>query len=235
MNAVVRRRLEMAARARDFLRAHRTEVASEATALARLEELLARAETLAAQQQAGVVATRSATVQREELRREIQKFLRFLVGVGAVGAKGTPVLAEQFRLPPTNANNQAFLTRARVMLQEATTHRDVLMSLGLSVSLLDDLAAALGEFEKTLEATRSGRRDHVGASADLDAVATEIAEQVRLLDGLVRYRFGDNAELMGAWISARNVLGPFRSRSEPQAGEGETPTDVGPNVVKPAA
>ena len=75
----------------------------------------------------------------------------------------------------------------------------------------------------------------MGASADLDAVASEIVEQVRLLDGLVRYRFGDNAELMGAWSSARNVLGPFRSRSEPDAGEGDTPTEAGPNAVKSAA
>ena len=59
---------------------------------------------------------------------------------------------------------------------------------------------------------RAERRDHVGASADLQAVTAEITEQVRLLDGLVRYRFGDNAELMGAWASARNVLGPFRPR-----------------------
>jgi len=40
---------------------------------------------------------------------------------------------------------------------------------------------------------------------------------VRLLDGLVRYRFSDNAELMGAWASVRDVLGPFRSKSEPPA------------------
>jgi len=48
--------------------------------------------------------------------------------------------------------------------------------------LLGDLAAALGELEKTIEATRAGRRDHpslrsgqvVGASADLNAVAAEI-------------------------------------------------------------
>ena len=91
-------------------------------------------------------------------------------------------------------------------------------------------SAAPTEFEQTLEATRAGRREHpslrsgqvVGASADLVAVAAEIAEQVRLLDGLVRYRFGDNAELMGAWASARNpslrsgqaVLGPFRSKGD---------------------
>ena len=47
--------------------------------------------------------------------------------------------------------------------------------------------------------------------------------QVRLLDGLVRYRFSDNAELMGAWASARNVLGPFKTRSEPPADEGQAP------------
>lgn len=59
-------------------------------------------------------------------------------------------------------------------------------------------------------------------------MGTEIAEQLRLLDGLVRYRFGDNAELMGAWLSARNVLGPFRSRSEAEAGDTQTPAAVAP-------
>jgi len=44
-------------------------------------------------------------------------------------------------------------------------------------------------------------------------------EQVRLLDGLVKHRFGDNAELMGAWASARNVVGPFRSKVGPEVGE----------------
>ena len=78
--------------------------------------------------------------------------------------------------------------------------------------------------------------DPQGLSADLQAVTAEIHEQVRLLDGLVRYRFGDNAELMGAWASARNVLGPFRSKSEPPAQpakEGQTP--AGPDAVKSAA
>ncbi len=55
-------------------------------------------------------------------------------------------------------------------------------------------------------------------NADLDSVVSEISQQVRLLDGLVRYRFGGNAELMGAWANARNVQGPFRSHGEPAAG-----------------
>lgn len=51
----------------------------------------------------------------------------------------------------------------------------------------------------------------MGASTDLKAVFSEISEQVQLLDGLVRYRFGDNEELMGAWASARSVFGPPKS------------------------
>jgi len=46
---------------------------------------------------------------------------------------------------------------------------------------------------------------------------------MKVLDGLVRYRFGDDAELMGAWASARNVLGPFKTRNAPEAGGTQTP------------
>jgi len=51
------------------------------------------------------------------------------------------------------------------------------------------------------------------------------SKQLRLLDKVVRYRFGDSAELMGAWESARNVAGPFNTTNEPQSGAGgsETP------------
>ena len=50
--------------------------------------------------------------------------------------------------------------------------------------------------------------------------------RTRLLDKVVRYRFGDNAELMGAWESARNaslgstrrVAGSFQTKNEPESG-----------------
>jgi hypothetical protein len=108
------------------------------------------------------------------------------------------------------------------MLEKATAQKELLVSRGMAPMLLDALAGTLGEFEKTLEASREGRRNHpslrsgqvVGASADLKAVAAEIKEQVRVLDGLVRFRFGENAELMGAWASARNVLGPFKAKGD---------------------
>jgi len=52
--------------------------------------------------------------------------------------------------------------------------------------------------------------------------------RARLLDGLVRYRFGENAELMGAWASARNVLRSCRSKAEPEPSDGECRRVEGP-------
>ena len=80
------------------------------------------------------------------------------------------------------------------------------------------------QYQDTLQATSAGRREHVGARADLKVVAADISTQLRLLDKVVRYRFGDNAELMGAWESARNVAGPFNTTNAPQSGAGGSET-----------
>jgi hypothetical protein len=223
MDARLRRRLEMAVRVRDFLRAHRTDGVAEGAALARLEELVQRAEVLAAQQRAGIVATRAATEMRAEVRRALRsKLLLYLSAVGGVAASENLELAAQFRLPRVGPN-QAFATMARgMMVEKATAHKELLVKRGMSETLIADITAAIEEFEQTLEATRAGRREHVGASADLRAVMAEVSEQVKVLDGVVRYRFGDNAELMGAWASVHSVVGPFRTHTEPQVG-GETP------------
>lgn len=224
MNALLRRRLEMAERVRDFLRAHKTDEVGEGPGLAKLEELLQRAELLGGQQRAGVAVTRAASEQRGRLRHELQsKLLLYLRAVGELAAEEDVQLVDQFRLPPTNASDQALIEAARGMLGKATAHKDALLNHGMSPALVDALADAVGDFEQSLESSREGRRGHVGASADLKAVAREIKLQIRVLDGLVRFRFGDQPELMAAWASARNVLGPFKTKNEPEAGGGQTP------------
>ena len=225
MNAQIRRRLEMAARARDFLRAHQMDGVGQDLGLTKLEQLLEHAENLATQQRTGVAVERAAVKQRQALRRALQpRILGYLSAVGAVAATQNAEIGEQFRMPPSTTTHQELLTMSRAILERATAQKELLVKLGMSEQVLDELATALGQYEDTLQATSAGRREHVGAGADLKAVATEITTQLRLLDKVVRYRFGDNAELMEAWESARNVAGPFRSKDEPQpeAGGSET-------------
>ncbi len=227
MNTVVRRRLDMATRVRDFLRAHKTDVVGEGLGLAKLEELVTRAEALVARQRAGFAVTRSATMQRQGIRDTLQTaLLRYLKAVSQAASKVNPDLVAQFQMPHLKVSHQVFVAAVGGLLAKANEQKDLLVSHGMQPSLLDDLGSALADFERTLEASRTGRREHMGATADLTAVAAEIVEQVHILDGLMRYRFRDNAELTAEWAGARNMLGPFKQQK---------PATPEPNVVKPAA
>ena len=74
----------MAVRVRDFLRAHRTDGVPEQAALARLEELVQRAEVLVGQQRAGVVALeRAAREQAAAVLRSLYARLESGRGVAA--------------------------------------------------------------------------------------------------------------------------------------------------------
>jgi hypothetical protein len=216
MNALVRRRLDMATRVRDFLRAHQTDVVGEGLGLAKLEELIQRADALVARQRAGFAATRSATMQRQGIRDTLQTaLLRYLKVVSQAASKVNPDLVAQFQMPHLNISHRVFVAAVRGLLEKANEQKDLLVNHGMQASLLEDLGSALAEFEQTLESSRAGRREHIGATADLKAVDAEIAEQVRVLDGLMRYRFRDNADFMGEWASVRNVFGPVRPKDAP--------------------
>jgi hypothetical protein len=230
MNRVVRRIVEMAGRVLGFSRAHPSAEASYASVIGRLEELVARIRALAVQQQDGYRASRSATARRRAVRERVHhEMLRHLVTVAQAAAAEAPALTQRFRLPPTNATTATFATIARGMLQEALASREVLLKHGLSGSLLDELAAALDEFDALVTASAEARLVHVGASAELERVCAEVLDVVELLDGLNRYRFGREGELAAAWASAKRVT-PSGRGAEPPA-----ETQGGAEEARPAA
>jgi len=217
MLAGVRRKLAMGKRVWDFFQAHPGSEAGHLEVLRQLEERLARTDALALQQQFGLRGEGAAVDRRSELRRKMQlELLPHLVRVGQVAGKERPDLAGRFRLPTINSPLRLYFDVTKGMLALAEANRELFVAKGLAGSLLDDLRAAVTEFEKATEDAHAGRRDHVGATADLREVAREIVSLVGQLDGLNRYRFRADPELKAAWRSARDVVGPF------------TPTEVKP-------
>jgi hypothetical protein len=172
---------------------------------------LARADTLARQQEAGTLAERASIQQRAELRRAIQEeFLPLLVRVGQSLGAENPDLAGRFRMPGSHAPHRTFVDSTRRMLAIAMEDRARFEAGGLTASFLDDFTAIVGSFEAATGEAHRGKEDHVGAVADLRAVTDEIVKLVGKLDGLNRYRFRKDPELRAAWESARDVVGPFR-------------------------
>lgn len=234
MRSEVRRTLEMAARVREFILAHSSTESSYAPVLARLEERLKRAGTIADRQHEGLVAARAARAHRQELRRVLHfQLLRYLVAVGQVAASDRAELAERFKLPDSNAASTTFLTSVKALIATAKEQKELLVEQGMKAELLDAMDRQVAELEAALESVRTGRRDHIGARAELEVITGEILKQIKVLDGITRYRFGMSPELMAEWKAVRRVPGRPQGGVASPKGDEVVPPD--PGGIAPAA
>lgn len=206
MNAKVRRKVEMGTQALEFSRAHPHASRGYAAALAQLEEHLARVSHLALQQREGILQVRAATARKRELRRTVKRAeLLHVAEVAKIAAREAPGLPQKFVLTRKSRPYLSFRTAARSISAEAEAQKELLVRHGLVDTVLESLRQALEEFDQAIEQGSLGRQAHVGASAELDAVAGEVMRLVRVMDGLNRTRFAHDAELLAAWESASHV------------------------------
>jgi hypothetical protein len=226
MKSDTRRKIETGVRVLNFSRARSDPSPGYASEVARLEERLARAQQLAEQQRVGISDVRTATRQKNKLRKLIRR--SHLVHLARVAQSVTemPELAEKFALPPHTAPYLAFRTAAGGMAAEAQRHKEVLVKHGLVESVLESLIDALAKYDQAVERGTSGRSSHVSASAELEVVAEDVMDIVKKMDGMNRVRFAEQAESLAAWESARNVFGPVHT-SEKSSSPEETPPPGG--------
>ena len=131
-----------------------------------------------------------------------------------------------------SANNQAFLTSVKALVAAAEQQRDVLVAAGMAPALLEELQQMLAAFETASEEARAKKLSHIGARADLDQIAGTSMDEVRVLDGINRWRFAKDPEVMAEWVAARH-LPPSRPAEQPVQSKEVTPTI--PGRVAPAA
>jgi hypothetical protein len=228
--------IEMSNRVLAFSREHPDPSPGYSAALSRLENGVAEADVLAARQRDGIIAVRTATTQKRVIRRQIRRtHMVHFMRVAESAAAEAPELFQKFRLTREGVPYLAFRTAARGMLAEAESQKELLIRHGLLDSSIQSLAKSLGEFEKAVEQGNAGRRMHVGASAELVALAEELNQVVRLMDGTNRYRFAEDAEALAAWESASSTFAPARGgQTVSRSGGPSTPPSPG-GEIKPAA
>jgi hypothetical protein len=230
MNAKIRSRLEMARRALEFAQAHPAPSDGYTAAVRELAELLARSAQLTDLHRQGIAEVRAATQRKSNLRRSIRQGQLVHVAVAAQrAAVEEPELAQKFVLARHPAPYLQFQSLARSVAAEAEERKELLVKHGLVDSVLVSLTESLGQFDQAVAQSAEGRRIHVAAIVQLEVVSAEAIRIVRLMDGHNRVRFAGDPDLLAAWRSASNVIGPSRSaKSDPEAPPSE-------GAVKPAA
>ena len=204
---------------------HRFDVPAVTTTAAQLTQSLALADTLSAQQYAGIQTVRAATAEKMNLRRKIRSaHLEHLASVARLASREAPELVKKFALVSSGAPNLAFSTAARAMLAEGEGQKDLLVKHGLGESALTGLQTLLDEFDAASARSTNARRSHVGASLDLQRVAHELMQIVAVIDSYNRIHLEGDAELMAEWQQTSSVVSTPRAAAQPMAAE-----------VKPAA
>ena len=138
MKAESRRKIEMGARALEFSHAHPDSEPGATEAVARLEQLVMRANETAAVQRDGIIRVHAASTRKKELRKEMLDVpIAHLAEVGRAAGRDEHELGKTFQFNPSASTFLAFRTAARSMIAAAQAHREVLLKHGLSQSVLD--------------------------------------------------------------------------------------------------
>ncbi len=208
METRIRRKLSMAERALAFELAQPSGDASHQHLVDRLQQLTTQATAVVHQEREGGVGESAARARRHDIDHQ----LRHLARVAVRATRTDPTLAGQLVPPSFSAPNRVFSGAAESMLQTATAMSGTLVAAGLGTAFLASLTDAVAAFNASGATATTGRLDHVGAHADFGAVAREIMELVRLIDGLNAVRFKDQPKLLAEWKAAKNVFGSVRAK-----------------------
>ncbi len=183
--------------------------------VAKLDAAMDRAAILTGQQLSSESIASAAVNTKTEIRFSIENGLAAIYAVSSVAAKNLPDLAIHRRRPKAHASEVNLLTAARVALAEAQVNKDRLVAYGLTITMLDTLAADIEAYGEALLRQRTAHTAQVGAVSDLKQGSHEVMRLLKTLDAINRLRFKADGELLAAWKSARNVAWPIGDRLVP--------------------
>jgi hypothetical protein len=218
MKDVERRRFEMFARVRDFGATHSASFAAGsrgAELLAAVDALVAELEAHAAKQTSGASASVQGATSRASARAELRDDLESISRTARAMSAESPGLAERFRLPRDNRNDQQLLAAARAFAADALPLKAEFLRHELPADFLDDLAADIAAFESSITEQNRSREARVAATSSIDSAIDRGVEAVRQLDAIVRNKFRDDAATLAAWTSASHTERPPRTRARP--------------------
>ena len=208
MKGAPRRQISMARRAFNFATAHPVADGGFTTVLAGLKADIESADSLGMLQSAGPQRQHAAVNQRFALKQSIRSLQLSRLGrVAKLGSISHPELKNQFPLPDAQGPNRTFLLQAQVMLNNAIAQQDLLKTLGLGDTFIDDLTKSLNDFETATEDAHAGRADHIGASAQVDVIAARCVADVDVLDTYMRSSYAADLQTLTAWSAAKNIHG----------------------------
>jgi hypothetical protein len=218
-------------------RAHPDSDGGFTLSLANLEALVARGRQTATAQREAQVGRRNAVKLKRALRHSMLVGpIPHLAGVGELAARDHAELGSTFLVKPGTGSYARFLATAQAMYKAAVANKDVLAKYGASEPVIAEFGAQLDQFEAAIVASDNARTAGKGAVFELNDIARQIRQTVRVMDGRNRQRFANDPNALGSWLSARQVARtPKTGGSAPTETPSTPGTPPAPDSGSPAS
>lgn len=172
--------------------------------------VIAQIEAKGAAQTGGIGQARQHTFTRAEGRRELRADLEAINRAARIMG-----LQNEFQLPAED-NDRLLLNAARAFAANALPLKAQFIAHEMPEDFLEDLAADIATFETAIANQSDAIGGHVAAGEVLDDLFDEATEHQKKLDGFMRNKFANNAEILAEWTRASHVeRAPRREKSAP--------------------
>jgi len=221
MNDNHNRRHESFIRSRDYFAQVANQFAPNGVAqqtAAAFAAAIAQIEAKGAAQTGGMGQARQHTVTRAEGRRELRADLEAINRAARIMD-----LQNEFQLP-TEDNDRLLLNAARAFAANALPLKAQFIAHEMPADFLEDLAADIATFETAIANQNDAIGGHVAAGEALDDLFDAATELQRKLDGFMRNKFANNAEILAEWTRASHVERAPRQRTKPAPPPAQQPT-----------
>lgn len=211
-----RRRKEMFVRVKVFMTDNSANFPAGsigATKTTELSEVIDLLDELSGDQMSGFGEARFSFAGKNTARENLREDLSDIARTARSMNYQFPNIAEKFRMPRGN-NDVQLLAAARAFLTEATPHKDDFIAYGMPADFLTDLQTDIEAFEAALGTTGSATDSHVEATAEIDEAIRRGMIVVRILNGVVKNVFRNDAGKLAAWTSASHIEKPPKRETE---------------------
>jgi hypothetical protein len=120
---------------------------------------------------------------------------------------------DKFRLP-RNVNDQELLAIARSSLTKAASHEQDFIAYEMPRLFMAELQEAVTAFENSLDETNSAVGTRVTATANMGEIVRRGMIIRRVLDGIIKNKYRDDAGKLAAWATASHIERPAKKKEE---------------------
>lgn len=171
---------------------------------AALLALVADIDRLGTEQASTSGAAQGNTAAKREARENIRRQMKAIRDTAVALESEQPGISRSFRMPPTNGD-EALINSARAFVEAATPLKSLFTSNELPASFLEDLTAAVTEFEESVSRYNQQRAGNAAATAALKDALSKVVKLKIELDPIVRNKFRNDPAMLAAWESASHL------------------------------